>query len=87
MCRVALRLGRAGRVDPLCKRHGVAVPDGRETLKAACHVVGISAAGLILPCYLIDLSFDTDFLSILMQAMLVAVALALIVAVWADQEE
>jgi len=36
---------------------------------------------------LIDLKFDTDFLSMLMQAMLGAVALSLMVAVWTDQKE
>jgi len=36
---------------------------------------------------LIDLKFDTDLLGLLMQAMLAGVALALIVAVWSDQEE
>jgi hypothetical protein len=54
---------------------------------AVCQLVGISAAALILPCSLIDLKFDTDFLSMLMQGMLAGVALALIVAVWTDQEE
>ena len=52
-----------------------------------CQVAGISAAGLFLPCSLIDLAFDTDFLSVLMQAMLAAFALALMVAVWTGQEE
>ena len=32
-------------------------------------------------------TFDTDFLGLLMQAMLAGVALALMVAVWTDQEE
>jgi hypothetical protein len=63
------------------------VPGKQDSLIAACQVAGISAASLILPCYLIDLAFDTDFLSILMQAMLVAVACALIIAVWTTQEE
>jgi len=63
------------------------VQDRRETLTAACQVAGISAAGLLLPCYLIDLAFDTDMLTILMQAMLAAFACALMVAVWTDQEE
>jgi hypothetical protein len=40
------------------------VQDRRETLMAACQVAGISAAGLLLPCALIDMAFDTDFLSI-----------------------
>lgn len=52
-----------------------------------CQFAGIGAAALILPCSLIDLKFGTDLLGLLMQAMLVAVALALIVAVWIDQEE
>jgi hypothetical protein len=64
-----------------------AMQDRRETLVAACQFVGISAAGLGLPCYLIDLAFDTEFLSILAQAMLAAFACALIFAVWAHQEE
>ena len=59
----------------------------RETLVAVCQVAGISAAALILPCALIDLKFDTDFLSMLMQAMLAGVVLALMVAVWTDREE
>jgi hypothetical protein len=59
----------------------------RETLMAACQVAGISAAALILPCSLIDLKFDTDLLSTLLLAMLAGVALALMVAVWTDQEE
>jgi hypothetical protein len=54
---------------------------------AVCQVAGISAAALILPCSLIDLKFDTDLLSTLLQAMLAGVALALMVAVWTDQEE
>ena len=63
------------------------MPGKQDTLIAACQVAGISAAALILPCYLIDLAFDTDLLSILFQAMLVAVACALMVAVWTGQEE
>jgi hypothetical protein len=51
---------------------------------AACQVAGICVAGLILPCYLIDLTFDTDFLA---QGMLATFACALVVAVWTDQEE
>jgi hypothetical protein len=60
---------------------------GRETLIAVCHVAGINAAALILPCLLIDLAFDTDFLNMLMQPALAGFALAFIVAVWSDQEE
>jgi hypothetical protein len=52
-----------------------------------CQLAGISAAALILPCSLIDLAFDTDFLNVLMQAALAGVALALIVAVWTDQTD
>jgi hypothetical protein len=71
-----------------CKRHwGVSVPDKRETLMTVCQLAGISAAGLILPCSLIDLAFNTNFLSMLMQAMLVGFALALMVAVWTGQED
>ena len=33
----------------------------RDTLMAVCQLAGIGAAGLILPCSLIDLKFDTDF--------------------------
>jgi hypothetical protein len=42
----------------------------REALMAMCQLAGISAAALILPRSLIDLKFDTDFLGILMPAML-----------------
>jgi hypothetical protein len=58
-----------------------------ETLMAVCQLAGIGAAALVLPCSLIDLKFDTDILSMLLQAMLAGVALALMVAVWTDQEE
>ena len=63
------------------------MPIRRETLMTVCQLAGISAAALILPCSLIDLEFHTDFLSMLIQAMLAGVALALTVAVWTDQEE
>ena len=66
---------------------GVSVRIKRETLMAVCQLAGISAAALILPCSLIDLKFDTDFLGMLIQAMLAGVALALMVAAWTDQEE
>ena len=59
----------------------------RETQIAVCQLAGIGASALILPCSLIDLAFDTDFLNMLMQAALAGVALALTVAVWTDQEE
>jgi hypothetical protein len=65
---------------------GRAVQDRRETLMAACQVAGISAAGLLLPCTLIDMAFDTDFLSIAAQAMLAAFACALMLVVWTGQE-
>jgi len=54
---------------------------------AVCHLAGISAAALILPCSLIDLEYDTYFLSMLLQGMLAGVALALMVAVWTDRKE
>ena len=66
---------------------GVFVGIRRETLVAVCQLAGLSAAALILPCSLIDLEFDTNLLSMLLLAMLGGVALALMVAVWTDQEE
>jgi len=60
--------------------------DRRETLMAACQVAGIGAGGLLLPCFLIDMVFDTDFLSIAAQAMLAAFACALMLVVWTGQE-
>jgi hypothetical protein len=66
---------------------GISVPIRRETLMAVCQLAGISAAALILPCSLIDLEYDTDFLSMLVQAMLTGAALALVVLVWIEQEE
>jgi hypothetical protein len=65
-------------------KKGAAVQGRWDAFMAACQLAGISAAGLIL---LIDLAFDTDFLSILAQAMLAAFACALIFAVWTDQGE
>jgi hypothetical protein len=53
---------------------------------AACQVAGISAAGLLLPCSLIDMAFDTDFLTIAAQTMLAAFACALMLVVWTGQE-
>ena len=92
MCRVALRLGRgrAEGVRPVSAIDifgGVSVQIKGETLMAVCQLAGIGAAALVLPCSLIDLKFDTDILSMLLQAMLAGVALALMVAVWTDQEE
>lgn len=60
--------------------------DRRETLTAACQVAGIGAAGLLLPCYLIDMAFGTDLLTIAAQAMLAAFACALMLVVWTGQE-
>jgi hypothetical protein len=54
---------------------------------AACQVAGIAGAGLILPCYLADLAFDTDLLSILAHAALALVACAIIAAVWTDHDQ
>jgi arginine exporter protein ArgO len=88
---VAWRLGRC-RADgfrpasAIDKLGVVSVRIKRETLIAVCQLASISAAALILPCVLIDLAFDTDFLNILMQAALAGGALALIYAVWTDQE-
>jgi hypothetical protein len=65
---------------------GRAVQDSRETLMAVCQVAGISAGGLLLPCSLIDMAFDTDLLSIAAQAMLAAFACALMLVVWTGQE-
>jgi len=86
---VALRLGRDRRVCARLLRTTQEgdVQDRQDTLIAACQVAGLSAAGLILPCYLIDLAFDTDFLGILTQAMLAAFACALVLAVWVDQKD
>ena len=86
---LALRLGRSR--AGACARflpttQGRAVQGRRETLMAACQVAGISAAGLLLPCSLIDLAFDTDFLSIAAQTMLAAFACALVLVVWTGQE-
>jgi hypothetical protein len=86
-----LRLGRGRTEDirPVSAPHfwDVSVQIKRDTLMAVCQPAGITAAALILPCSLIDLKFDTDLLGMLMQAVLAGVALALIVAVWTDQEE
>ena len=60
--------------------------DRHETDVAACQVAGISVAGLLLPCSLIDMAFDTDFLSIAAQAMLAAFVCALMLVVWTGQE-
>ena len=61
--------------------------DKRDTLVAVCQLVAISLAGLLVPGALIDLAFDTDYLSILAQATLAAFACALIVAVWTDHQQ
>ena len=85
---VSEEAGRRVSVRPLPPTFGgVSVQIKRETLMAVCQLAGISAAALILPCSLIDLKFDTDFLGMLMQVILAGVALALMVAAWTDQEE
>ena len=84
-----MRLGRGRAATParfLPAAQGRAVQDKRETLMAACQIAGIGAAGLLLPCSLIDMAFDTDFLAIAAQAMLAAFACALILVVWTGQE-
>lgn len=58
-----------------------------ETLVAVCQIAGLVAAVLLLPSALIDLAFDTDFLSILLQAVLAAFAVSLIVAAWRAQTQ
>jgi hypothetical protein len=63
------------------------VQDKRDTLVAACQVVAISLAGLLVPGALIDLAFDTDYLSFLSQATLAAFACGLMVAVWAHYQD
>ena len=60
--------------------------DRRETIMAAFQVAGLSAGGLLLPCSLIDIVFDTDFLSVAAQTMLAAFACALMLVVWTGQE-
>jgi hypothetical protein len=86
---LALRLGR-GRAAMSARflptTQGRAVQDKREILMAACQVAGICAAGLFLPCSLVDMAFDTDFLTVAAQAMLAAFACALILLVWTGQE-
>jgi hypothetical protein len=66
---------------------GVIVQIKRETLVAVCQLAGIGAAALILPCSLIDLTFKTNLLGLLMQAALVGAVLALLIAAWTDQED
>jgi hypothetical protein len=63
------------------------VQDERDTLAAAFQLTGISLAGLLVPGALIDLAFDTDYLSILAQAALAAFACGLIVGVWTDHQD
>ncbi|GEP58466.1 hypothetical protein [Reyranella soli] len=61
--------------------------DAPDTLVAACQVAGLVAAVLMLPSAVIDLAFDTDFISILLQAGLAAFAVSLIVAAWKAQKQ
>jgi ABC-type Fe3+-siderophore transport system permease subunit len=63
------------------------VEETPDTLVAACQVAALGAAALLLPTALVDLLFDTDFLSILSQAVLAAFACILIVSVWNTQKE
>ena len=60
--------------------------DRRETIMAAFQVAGLSAGGLLLPCTLLDMVFETDFLSVAAQMMLAAFACALMLVVWTGQE-
>ena len=61
--------------------------DEHGTLRAACQVAGIGLGGLLLPGALIDLAFGTDLVGILAQAMLAALACALLVTVWTKYRE
>lgn len=63
------------------------VQDERDTLAAVFQLTGISLAGLLVPGALIDLAFNTDYLSILAQATLAAFACGLIVGVWTDHQD
>jgi len=56
-----------------------------DTLVAACQVAGLVAAALLLPSALVDQAFETDFLSIMIQAALAAFTVALILAIWKGQ--
>ena len=49
---------------------------------AVCQVAGLVAAALLLPSAVLDLAFDTDISTMLLQAMLVVGAVALAVSVW-----
>ena len=61
--------------------------DKREILAAACQLMGMSLAGLLFPSALIDLAFDTVYLSILALATLVAFGCGLIVGAWTDYQD
>ena len=88
---LALRLGRGRAGGSTCARFPLnntgdsSAGQARDT-SGGCYIAGISAAGLLLPCSLIDMAFDTDFLSIAAQAMLAAFACALMLVVWTGQE-
>ncbi len=58
-----------------------------NTLVAVCQVSGLVAAGLLLPAALIDQAFGTGFLDILLQAAMVAFAIALMVAAWSAHQQ
>ena len=58
-----------------------------DALLDACQVAGLVAAALLLPSAVIDQAFDTDFLGIVLQAVLAAFTAALIVIVWKAQKQ
>jgi hypothetical protein len=60
----------------------VAVQEMPSTLMVVvCQLVALVAAALLLPSAVVDLAFDTDISTMLLQAMLVALAVALVVSV------
>ena len=64
-------------------RQVVALQEMPSTLMVAvCQVAGLVAAVLLLPSAVVDLAFDTDISTMLLQAMLVAFVAALVVSAW-----
>jgi hypothetical protein len=57
-----------------------------EEIPHALQLAGLVAAALVLPAALIDLAFDTDFVSLLSQGALLAFAVALIALAWKTQK-
>lgn len=57
-----------------------------DSLLATCEVAALVAAALLLPAALIDLLFDTDFLTILSLAVLAVFAIAFIGGVWMSRK-